>query len=126
VQRLRHLLQLAAPGRKSGGAALPGDLLEIFPKVGAALNRADALFSRLARTSSALGRAVLAVEEAEAQLTLQEVLATLTAKWDDETGGLTQVGATDPDGLEAALGRLRVIQKWKGEVQARLLKFLTG
>jgi len=126
VQRLRHLLQLVAPGSQRGGATLSGDLMEIFPKVGAVLHRADGLLGRLAQTSSALGRAVLAVEEAEAQMTLQDVLATLTAKWDDETGRLSQISATDPEALEAALGRLRVIQKWKAEVQARLLKFLTG
>ena len=126
VQRLRHLLQLAAPGRQGGGAALSGDLLEIFPKVGAALSRADGLLGRLLQTSSALGRAVLAVEEAEAQMTLQNVLATLSAKWDEETSRLPQVAATDPEALESALGRLRVIQKWKAEVQARLLKFLAA
>jgi hypothetical protein len=126
VLRLRHLLRLVAPDRKSGGAALSADLMGLFSEVGTVLQRADQLLGRLGQTSSALGRALLAGEEAEVQLALQGVLSQLTEAWDAEIESLPHLGIEDPIVIEAALGRLRVLQKWKGEVQTRLLKFLTG
>ena len=126
VLRLRHLLRLVAPDRKGGGAALSADLMRLFSDVGTVLQRADQLLGRLGQTSSALGRALLAGEEADVQLGLQGILGQLTEAWDAEVEGLTHLGIEDPSAIEAALGRLRVLQKWKGEVQARLLKFLTG
>jgi hypothetical protein len=126
VLRLRHLLRLVAPDRKGGGAALSADLMGLFSEVGAMLHRADQLLGKLGQTTSALGRALLAADEAEVQLELQVILGQLTEAWDAEIEGLPHLGVEDPSAIEAALGRLRVVQKWKSELQARLLKFLTG
>lgn len=126
VSRLRHLLQLLAPDRKPGGTGLSGELVACFAEVGAVLQRADGLLTRLSRTASALGRALLAAEEAEVQVSLQNVLGMLQAKWDQELAGLRDLGGGDADVLESLLGRMRILQKWQGEVQARLLRLLTG
>ncbi len=126
VQRLRHLLHLLAPERKAAGAGLSGELVELFSEVGGVLNRADGLISRLSQTASALGRALLAGEEAEVQLALQNVLGKLTGKWDTELAEVPRIRPDDVESLEATLGRLRILQKWQGEVQARLLRLLTG
>lgn len=126
VQRLRHLLDLAAPERKAGGTGLSGDLVELFSEIGTVLHRADALLTRLSQTGSALGRALLAEQEAEAQVALQGMLGRLTEKWDLELARLCELRVEEVEALEAAVGRLRILQKWQGELQGRLLRFLTG
>jgi hypothetical protein len=120
------LLQLLAPERKAGGAGLSGELVELFSEVGAVLHRADGLIARLSQTASALGRALLAAEEAEVQIALQNVLGKLTAKWETELADLQRISPENVEALESVLGLLRILQKWQGEVQARLLRLLTG
>jgi hypothetical protein len=124
VQRIRHLLRLIDPARKPAGTVLSGDLLELFAEIGSVLPRADGLLARVGQTTSFLGRALLAGEEAELQLALQNVLGKLTGAWEEETGRLATLASAEAAPLEAALGRLRTLQKWKGQVQERLLKFL--
>lgn len=126
VQRLRHLLQLLAPERKAGGTGLSGELVALFSETGSLLSRADALLTRLGQTTSALGRAMLAAEEAAVQLGLQSILGKLTLKREEELAGLPEVRVENLEALEAVSGRLRMLQKWQGEVQTRLLRLLTG
>jgi len=128
ARRLRHLLELHTGGARSGsaGMVLGPDLLERFAAAERVLRRADDVWGRLRAASSALGRALLAPEEAEAQRLLGDLIADLTTLRDREDANLDGLSPTDAVALETALARFRVLDKWLAEARERRLRFLSG
>ena len=120
VKRLRHLIDLRAPGTALNAA--PGDdLMNLFQMVGTALQHADSFLAKKRETTTMLGKALLAEEEIGVQTTLQEVLGAVSH---------LQNEAPLQDGpvreLLRLYGRLSFLQKWQNQLNERLLFLITS
>jgi hypothetical protein len=128
VRRLRHLLELqgVSPRAGAGAIGIGADLMDLFAAADRILRRADAVWERCRAASSALGRALLAPEEADAQRQLGDLITTLAALREREEEGLSELSPTDTTGLQTALARFRVLDKWLAEARERRLRFLSA
>jgi curved DNA-binding protein CbpA len=100
--RLQQLLKLEN-AETGAGQALPPELMELFPQVGALLQKVDNLLARRDRAQNALSKSLLGTEVLDAQRQTLEFLTNL-------------------DGLqEAALGELQSLNDiWATDAKAAL------
>jgi DnaJ-domain-containing protein 1 len=133
--RLQHLLQLETKAKPQEIEQIPGDLMEIFLKVGTACRQADILLAERAKTSSALVQVRL-FEQSQAQieeltllrkqvLSRQEVLLNELRELDIRWG---ENQAADLHQPEALIGRLTGIYRllgyfgrWASQLQERIV-----
>lgn len=120
VTRLRHLLDLLAPGEKHD-AGLDPDLMELFAEVGAAVQNAQQLQKKKAEATSALAKALLADEEMQAQESLQSALGEVTQM---EAGLDLEISAIDD--LRRVYTKLSFLDKWRRQLNDGLLALITS
>jgi DnaJ-class molecular chaperone len=107
--RLRHLLDLEAPGAAARAQTVPAEIAGFFTPVAEARQGVDAFFKRYAAAASPLARALLSTEQYQVQERLEEIIARLQ---EQQEALLAQVRDTDALWVAdraAALGRLPVL-----------------
>ncbi len=133
--RLKHLLALEFEERDdkpgAGGAGISEDLVQLFGKVGGALQAADEILAKREKQQTALGKAVLAKEELERQGKLRELAAFV-----DEEIGSACARFGEIDGLlesdreagrqigEALAARLGFLTKWQAKIREKIMEFV--
>ncbi len=120
VTRLRHLLELLAPGEKPD-AGLSEDLMQLFALVGGKVQEADAFLAKKRAASSALAKALLAEAEIRTQQDLQATLGQVT-----EALNQLDLDASDLNDLRKVYTQLSFLNKWQRQLNERLLAILTG
>lgn len=120
VSRLRHLLDLIAPGEKHD-AGLDQGLMDLFTQVGSAVQTAQQLLAKKSAASSALAKALLTEEEIQAQETLQTALAEVT-----RAESALDFQVSDPADLRRLYTKLSFLDKWRRQLNEKLLALITG
>ena len=120
VTRLRHLLELVAPGGR-GDAGLDSGLMDLFSRVGSAVQSAEQVLAKKKEATTVLGQALLADEEAQVQEQLQAVLGEITQARD-----ALSFAVEEPVELRALYTRLSFLEKWENQVQGKLLGLIAG
>jgi len=91
-RRLQHVLELEGRPPPASGQSVPGPLHDLFPKVGALIQRAQQLSHKLGATSNALSRSLLKPEALEVQ---RELVATRAALRNLEKKALGELEASN-------------------------------
>lgn len=124
VKRLAHLLELAGSG-PARTSPLPDAMMDLFARVGAELQASSTVLQESRRASSPLARALLAEREMSAQTALQRMLGEIHSLREDLNGALLEIQPGDIPTLQAIHGQLAFLEKWRAQVQERLLQFLS-
>ena len=108
-RRLHHLLSLEGSAPSSTDQAVPMQLQELFPKIGALTQRASLLTEKIRSTSNALSRSLLKPQILELQKEATEVRQTVQGLIDTSLDQLRQINvawATNPTEQIEALSNL--------------------
>lgn len=125
-KRLAHWLELKGHPVDFRGAVDPG-LMDLFSRVGAVSQAAEAVARR---RSSAKSTLVLALMETETQQAIESVEATialLDATMASETGRFPALAASavvDPDGLGRMVRKLAFLEKWRASLRGLIPKLV--
>jgi len=130
--RLRHLLELEAPGRLAGRQAVPPPIVELFTAMGDKKQSLDRFLEKRAAAGSALGRAMLASEQFRLQEEVEEwhgVLQAEKARWLDQIPALDDAwlaGPAERDGVAVRVAEtaqaLGYLEKWAAQLWDGLVK----
>lgn len=127
VARLEHWLELRgiSPGR---GTAMAPDLMDLFSRIHAALEKADSVSRRHRVATTALAKALLAREAIEAQLAVQDCLRSIQAQKSERIARFPEFETPAAPGeipaAAATLGQLKFLKKWEQQCQERLLQLI--
>jgi curved DNA-binding protein CbpA len=118
AMRLRHLLELTFPTFKRDGGDVPH--AEIFMRAGQAVQAARAVSQRLENTSSALARALLSPEIAEALRQIRTASSFVQQADDNLAKQLHDLDSQwpdiSPDELSALATAFRFVSRWKSQL----------
>lgn len=120
VSRLRHLLELIAPGQKQD-AGLDEGLMSLFSTVGAAVQGSQQLLAKKSAATSALAKALLADEEIQAQEALQAALGEVTRAQSE-----LDFGVSETSELRKLYTKLSFLDKWRRQINEQLLALISG
>ena len=134
--RLRHLLELIAPGAKAElrGGEIPAPLMEIFAQLATAVQKADAIIGKKKAATSALSVALLASAEMEVREGLEAagfLIAEQRAAL--ESQALPEIDSglrSAPDSNEVhakianAFRAFGFLDKWQAQVRGKLLEMI--
>lgn len=116
--RLRHLLELTFPTFKRDGGHVPH--AELFLRAGNAVQAARTVWQRFENTSSALARALLSPEIAEALREIREASGLVQEAEDELESKLedldTRWPEVSPDELSALATAFRFLARWKSQL----------
>ena len=116
--RLRHLLELAFPTFRREGGQMPH--AEVFLRAGSAVQAARTVWQRFENTSSALARALLSPEIAEALRQIRAASGFVQQADDDLTRQLEDLDSRwpdiSPDELSALATAFRFVSRWKSQL----------
>lgn len=120
ARRLRHLLELEAPGTTLDGP-IPSGLITLFAGIGPVLQKANDLLSRKSAAASGLARALLASDE----MLLREALEALASQLDHQLQAGAAAAASwngQPATLASLAREAAFVEKWQSQVREMLLK----
>ena len=128
VKRLRHWLELESPDALHRAAAIPPDLLELFPIIGSARQSLIDFAARHRSATTALSRALLAGDEAKVRATADSARAALDAVRGNALEALRALDAahSSPDELAALHGRFAFLEKWDAQLREAALQVEIG
>jgi curved DNA-binding protein CbpA len=116
--RLRHLLELTFPSYRKEGGHVPH--AELFLRAGNAVQAARTVRQRFENASSALARALLSPEIAEALRQIRGASRLVQTADDELAGQLEDMDRrwpdVSPDELSALATAFRFIARWKSEL----------
>jgi len=116
--RLRHLMELEFPGGGSQSDSAPH--AELFMSAGSAVQAAKAVFSCLENSTSALARALLSSEIAEALRRVREAFQSIQRARDELTMRLKNLDIRWPevsaDELAALASSFRFLARWTAQL----------
>ena len=122
-RRLHHLLSLQGAAPSSTGQAVPGQLQDLFPEVGALIQRANFLLEKLQATSNALSRSLLKPQILEVQQETKEVRGKIRTLSDASLEQLRQINAawaSNPaeqiDGLSNLYFAFAYLSRWSTQL----------
>lgn len=122
--RLRALRALEFPGSGETSGTMSGELMDLFARVGAALQAAQQFSRKKGQATSALARALLANEEMQVQETLQSAASALEEQTTALRASLPELDtlrANDPpaagEQLSALLRQAAFLEKWQTQVR---------
>ncbi len=128
--RLQHLLALEAPALARAGRDVPGDLQEIFVRLGALTQNTRSLLQKRADAQSDLSRSLLQTELKMRQGEIAQFQSELAAAW---AGCLAELKRIDQEWLRepaAAIEELRslyerlsYVSRWREQLQEMQLGF---
>ncbi len=132
-RRLKHLLELTGPPEASAWRTVPldGSMMDLFMKLGGALETSSVFLARKSRTTSALSRALLAAEE----LRHREALEALGFQLEEHRQAMEQnlpsldEALQSPDSvtwkrLAETQARFAYLAKWQAQIRERLLALM--
>jgi curved DNA-binding protein CbpA len=118
ASRLRHLLELAFPTFRREGGNVPH--AELFLRAGSAVQAARTVWQRFETTSSALARALLSPEIAEALRQIRAASGFVQQADDDLARQLEELDSRwpdiSPDELSALASAFRFVSRWKSQL----------
>ncbi len=118
AMRLRHLLELVFPAFRKDGGHVPH--AEIFLRAGNAVQAARSVWQRLENTSSALARALLSPEIAEALRQIREAFGFVQQADDELARELEDLDTRWPevaaDELSTLATAFRFVSRWKSQL----------
>jgi curved DNA-binding protein CbpA len=82
ASRLRHLLDLEAPGTLTRSHPIPAEIASFFPPVAQATHDLDSFLKKHAAAASPLAKALLSTTQYRIQEQLEQTIATLQSKQD--------------------------------------------
>jgi curved DNA-binding protein CbpA len=116
--RLRHLLELTFPTFRGNGGDVPH--AEIFMRAGRAVQAARAVWQRLEHTSSAVAKALLSPEIAEALRQIRAASGFVQQADDDLAKQLQDLDSRwpniSPQELSALASAFRFVSRWKSQL----------
>jgi curved DNA-binding protein CbpA len=122
-RRLHHLLSLEGAAPSSADQTLPKQLHDLFPKVGALIQRANLLLEKFRATSNALSRSLLKPQMLEVQNDTKEVREKIQMLCDASLAELRQINtawAKNPaeqiEGLSNLYFALAYLTRWSGQL----------
>jgi len=110
--RLRHLLELEAPGALARAQPVPAEIAAFFTPVAETRQVVDAFLKKSAAAVSPLARALLATEQCEVQERLEEMLGRLQEEQEVLLARVREVDALWQADRAAALGLVPAL--WQG------------
>lgn len=129
--RLRALRALEFPGSSETSGVMSGELMDLFARVGAALQAAQQFARKKAQSTSALARALLAPEEMTVQENLQSAAAALDAQTTALRSALPTLDSLRATDLPAAgellatlLRQASFLEKWQSQVRGAFQSML--
>jgi curved DNA-binding protein CbpA len=132
-KRLKHLLELDAPGDEKQWRAVPLDeaMMSLFSELGKALEASAEFLNRKSKAQSGLARALLASEEMRHREALERIGFELEARrrgWETRLPELdAAIKARDPElwkQVGAAHAMFAYLAKWQTQVRERLLALM--
>jgi hypothetical protein len=132
ASRVRHLLELEAPGELAASREIPSDLGDLFMRIAGFRRSLDVFSEKESAASSALARALLAGEKAALSREGDAIRASLEAAYEAALGTLRTVDADwnnssrPPDvaaRLAALLPRCAYLSKWRSQLSEALFQF---
>ncbi len=127
--RLRHLLELEAPGQLSRPQSIPNELADFFMRLAALRQALDAFALKESAASSALSRALLSSERLGLARQCTDAAAQLDAAYDHALTVVLKLDAEwefrPADAIErlAALHQqIAYLSKWRGQLREALFK----
>jgi curved DNA-binding protein CbpA len=128
-RRLHHLLGLQGCAPSSAAVAVPAQLHDLFPKVGAVTQRTSQLLDKLALASNALSRSLLERDVLLSRTEIDELLSELRQLHDGVITQLPGLGAAwsinpDPqiDRLTALYHELAYLTRWIAQMEELQLR----
>jgi curved DNA-binding protein CbpA len=116
--RLRHLLELDFPAFRKDGGPVPH--AELFLRAGNAVQAARTVWQRFEKTSSALDRALLSPEIAEALRQIREASGLVQEAEDELTRQLEELDTRwpdiSPDEISALATAFRFVSRWRSQL----------
>ena len=129
ASRLRHLLELEAPGALARGQPVPEEVAEFFAPVAEASQGFDGFLKKHAGAASPLGKALLSTEQYRVQERMEETIAGLQEKQEALLGRVRDADAlwlTDREAALRAIARLwqslGYIAKWLATLREALFR----
>ena len=129
--RLRALRALEFPGSSETSGVMSGELMDLFARVGTALQAAQQFSRKKAQSTSALARALLAPEEMTVQENLQSAAAALDAQTTALRSALPTLDSLRATDLPAAgellatlLRQASFLEKWQSQVRGAFQSML--
>lgn len=127
ARRVWHLLELEfEPGELEKGGGVDDGLMPLFQRLGETIMRSDALVSRRGSSTTAIGRALLEGEAAEARSELSAARLEIEEQISTYENGLGELDALLLSDREAGkrLGlkvwrNLAFLEKWRGQVREK-------
>ncbi|TAE78447.1 MAG: hypothetical protein EAZ65_05730 [Verrucomicrobia bacterium] len=116
-RRLRCWLEAKAISGEERGAISP-ELLDLFARVGQALQQADSVGKQREAALSALAKAMLEPATQQARETLEDSLEAVATAIDTETARFPELEAGHGDPWRVARD-LAFLEKWQAELKAR-------
>ena len=126
--RLRHLLELTFPTFRRDGGHVPH--AELFLRAGNAVQAARMIWQRFENTSSALARALLSPEIADALRGIREASGFVQEAEDELESQLDDLDTrwpdVSPDELSALATAFRFLARWKSQLSEWEFQLSTG
>ncbi|MDF2378488.1 MAG: hypothetical protein P1U81_19785 [Verrucomicrobiales bacterium] len=127
VSRLEHWLERHGIALERGSSMAP-DFMDLFSQIHEALAKADSVYGRHEKATTALTKALLSREAIEAQLAVQDCLSLLHQKKSRRIGQFAafEEASQRSEYHDAAttLGQLKFLKKWEQQCRERLLKLI--
>ncbi len=130
-RRLKHLLELGAGEAARAWRTVPLDaeMMDLFMKLGAALDGSGKFLTKKAAANSALARALLANEEMLWREKLEEIGYEIEGRRQTMESTLPEWDARTPDeaawkDLAALQARFAYLAKWQTQIRERLLMLM--
>lgn len=132
-KRLKHLLELGGPVEARTWRTVPLDdsMMQLFTKLGTAMDATARFVSKQAAAKSALAKALLAGEALQHRESLEQIGFEIEAKLSAVRSGLPSLDAAMETGgievwkhLAELQARLAYLAKWQSQVRERLLALM--
>ena len=123
ASRLRHLIELEAPGLLARPVQIPPALADTFMRIAALRRTLEDFRKKLAAASTPLARALLAAEQRTLRSALESALADLAAAHERALAELRALDAAWPaslDALAALQQQLAFLSKWSTDLRESL------
>jgi len=115
-RRLHHLLELQGQTASSVGQLVPGDLQDLFLKIGAANQRAMTLLEKTRSASSALARSLLQPESARVRQEIENLRTKVRNLIEDAERELQDTNLTEFDAIASLQQTFAYLGRWSSQL----------
>jgi len=115
--RLQHLLELQGSPPSRAAAAVPGELQELFLRIGESNQQARLLLERIRGQSSALERSLLKSRFVEVQQAVENLRGEIRDLTETATRELKKVEPTEVDRISVLHSRFAYLGRWTEQLE---------